>query len=46
LFGQAPGTIGLAPAASYEMQEGDRIEIYRPLICDQKEVRKGRQEEE
>ncbi|MDX1694994.1 MAG: RnfH family protein [Ketobacteraceae bacterium] len=28
-----------------ELQEGDRVEIYRPLIADPKEVRKRRAEE-
>lgn len=44
LFGQALGTKGLAPAASYEVQAGDRIEIYRPLTADPKEVRRKRAE--
>lgn len=26
----------------YQLQEGDRVEIYRPLIADPKEVRKKR----
>lgn len=29
---------------NYELQDGDRIEIYRPLIADPKEVRKRRAE--
>lgn len=29
----------------YQLQEGDRVEIYRPLIADPKEVRKRRAEE-
>ena len=44
IFGQAFGTKGLAPANEYIMQEGDRVEIYRPLICDPKEVRRKRAE--
>lgn len=44
LFGQALGTKGLKPSQEYEVQSGDRIEIYRPLICDPKEVRKKRAE--
>ncbi len=44
LFGQALGTKGLKPAAEYIMQPGDRIEIYRPLISDPKEVRRKRAE--
>jgi hypothetical protein len=30
--------------ADYQVQEGDRVEIYRPLIADPKEVRKKRAE--
>lgn len=30
--------------ASYILQEGDRIEIYRPLLIDPKEARKARAE--
>ncbi|WP_188150909.1 RnfH family protein [Teredinibacter waterburyi] len=44
LFGQALGTKGLKPPREYEVQSGDRIEIYRPLICDPKEVRRKRAE--
>lgn len=40
IFGQTLGIKGLAPKESYEMQAGERIEIYRPLISDPKEVRK------
>jgi len=29
-------------ANSYALREGDRVEIYRPLIADPKEVRKAR----
>ncbi len=29
-------------AADYELSDGDRIEIYRPLIADPKEVRRQR----
>ncbi|WP_370981033.1 RnfH family protein [Agaribacterium sp. ZY112] len=42
LFGQALGSKGLAAAREYVLQEGDRIEIYRPLIADPKEVRRKR----
>ncbi|MCV6614016.1 MAG: RnfH family protein [Cellvibrionaceae bacterium] len=42
IFGQALGTKGLAKANDYLMQEGDRVEIYRPLISDPKEVRRRR----
>lgn len=44
IFGQALGTKGLKPAKEYIMQPGDRIEIYRPLISDPKEVRRKRAE--
>ncbi len=36
------GVFGKAIAADYELQSGDRIEIYRPLIADPKEVRRRR----
>lgn len=42
VFGQALGTKGLASPEDYVLQEGDRVEIYRPLIADPKEVRKQR----
>lgn len=29
-------------ADEYTLQEGDRVEVYRPLIADPKEVRKAR----
>lgn len=44
IFGQALGTKGLAPADRYELQPGDRVEVYRPLIADPKEARKQRAE--
>lgn len=44
IFGQALGTKGLKPAAQHELMEGDRVEIYRPLISDPKEVRRKRAE--
>ncbi len=44
LFGQSLGTKGLATADKYVLEPGDRIEIYRPLISDPKEVRKRRAE--
>lgn len=44
LFGQAFGTKGLAEAEEYLLQAGDRVEIYRPLIADPKEVRRKRAE--
>ena len=36
------GVFGKLVAADYELQEGDRIEIYRPLIADPKEIRRQR----
>lgn len=45
VFGQALGTKGLKPPAEYVLQPGDRIEIYRPLISDPKEVRRRRAQE-
>jgi uncharacterized protein len=36
------GIFGKATAASTELRAGDRVEIYRPLIADPKEVRKQR----
>ncbi|VUD41168.1 Persistence and stress-resistance antitoxin PasI [Thalassocella blandensis] len=44
IFGQTLGTKGLKPAKEYELQDGDRVEIYRPLISDPKEVRRKRAE--
>lgn len=44
LFGQALGTKGLKPAREHVLQAGDRVEIYRPLISDPKEVRRKRAE--
>lgn len=39
------GVFGKAVAADYELVDGDRIEIYRPLIADPKEVRRQRAEQ-
>ena len=36
------GVFGKAVAEDYELAEGDRIEIYRPLIADPKEIRRQR----
>jgi len=44
LFGQALGTKGMKKAHEHELQEGDRVEIYRPLTSDPKEVRRKRAE--
>ena len=45
IFSQVLGTKGLDEPAAYKMRERDRIEIYRPLIVDPKEVRRRRAEE-
>jgi len=39
------GVFGKAVPPSYELLDGDRIEIYRPLIADPKEVRRQRAEQ-
>jgi uncharacterized protein len=44
LWGQAFGTGGLPAATAYRVEPGDRVEIYRPLQCDPKEVRRRRAE--
>ncbi|WP_075187686.1 RnfH family protein [Teredinibacter haidensis] len=44
IFGQALGTKGLKPAKEHVLLAGDRVEIYRPLIADPKEVRRKRAE--
>lgn len=36
------GIFGKAVAADHELTDGDRIEIYRPLIADPKEIRRQR----
>jgi putative ubiquitin-RnfH superfamily antitoxin RatB of RatAB toxin-antitoxin module len=36
------GVFGKAATADYELTDGDRIEIYRPLIADPKEIRRQR----
>jgi putative ubiquitin-RnfH superfamily antitoxin RatB of RatAB toxin-antitoxin module len=36
------GIFGKAVANEHVLREGDRVEIYRPLIADPKEVRKER----
>ena len=45
IFAQVLGTKGLAEPSEYLLQERDRVEIYRPLIADPKEVRRRRAEE-
>lgn len=44
IFGQALGTKGLKPPKEHVLESRDRVEIYRPLIVDPKEVRKRRAE--
>jgi putative ubiquitin-RnfH superfamily antitoxin RatB of RatAB toxin-antitoxin module len=44
IFGQALGTKGLNSPKEHVLQPMDRVEIYRPLIVDPKEVRKRRAE--
>lgn len=36
------GLFGKAVAPGQVLQDGDRVEIYRPLVADPKEVRKAR----
>ena len=45
IFSQVLGSKGLADADIYELQQGDRVEIYRPLTLDPKEIRRRRAEE-
>jgi uncharacterized protein len=42
IFSQPLGAKGLPAPDKYQLQAGDRVEIYRPLIADPKEVRKQR----
>ena len=42
VFSQVLGTKGLEAPAVYKLQPMDRVEIYRPLIADPKEVRRRR----
>ena len=44
LFGKHFGTKGLAGPEDYVLQAKDRVEIYRPLIIDPKEIRRRRAE--
>lgn len=44
IFGQALGTKGLKLPKEHVLEMKDRVEIYRPLIIDPKEVRKLRAE--
>ncbi len=42
IFGQELGRRGMPDAEAYQVRQGDRVEIYRPLIVDPKEVRRQR----
>lgn len=42
LEGARLGIFGKAVKADYVLQAGDRVEIYRPLLADPKDVRKKR----
>jgi len=44
IFGQSLGSKGLDSAAEYPLHDGDRVEIYRPLVSDPKEARRKRAE--
>ena len=44
IFGHSLGTKGLDTAANHVLREGDRVEIYRPLISDPKDARRKRAE--
>jgi hypothetical protein len=45
VFSQALGSKGMPSAKEYILAEGDRVELYRPLIADPKELRKQRAEQ-
>jgi putative ubiquitin-RnfH superfamily antitoxin RatB of RatAB toxin-antitoxin module len=45
IFSQPLGAKGMAGAKDYILQPGDRVELYRPLLVDPKEVRRQRAEE-
>ena len=45
IFSQVLGTKGLDEPAVYQLKPRDRVELYRPLIADPKEVRRRRAEE-
>jgi uncharacterized protein len=44
IFGESLGNKGENTASSHVLHQGDRVEIYRPLICDPKEARRKRAE--
>lgn len=45
IFSQVLGMKGLEAPVDYKLKARDRVEIYRPLIADPKEVRRRRAEE-
>ena len=45
IFSQVLGAKGLASADVYELKALDRVEIYRPLLLDPKEIRRRRAEQ-
>jgi putative ubiquitin-RnfH superfamily antitoxin RatB of RatAB toxin-antitoxin module len=45
IFSQVLGTKGLDEPQQYQLKARDRVELYRPLIADPKEVRRRRAEE-
>jgi len=44
IFGQSLSGKGADSAEKYQLRQGDRVEIYRPLICDPKDARRKRAE--
>ena len=42
IFGRVLGSRGMPSPGKYLVEAGDRIEIYRPLLADPKEVRRQR----
>ena len=44
IFGKTLGTKGLKPPKDQVLERMDRVEIYRPLIIDPKEIRRRRAE--
>ncbi|MCK9505194.1 MAG: RnfH family protein [Porticoccaceae bacterium] len=44
IFSQPLGSKGMPAAKDYILEPGDRVELYRPLLADPKEVRKQRAE--
>lgn len=42
IFGNALGARGMPKAEDYVLNDGDRVEIYRPLIADPKQARRQR----